>query len=201
MAVKMRLARAGSKKRPYYHIVIADAAAPRDGKFIDVVGAFNPMLKKDDANRVKIDAAKAEAWLKKGAQPTDRVLRFLDARTYAEADVRANAAACVDILKRCHGEMGRRITGQGAIFWVFQILRDYGATLVRHGHRHAPDVPRLMKIVDQLEAAQLPLPIVFGHHDLLPGNFIDDGERLWLIDFQRRDQRRRYSHQDHWRQL
>ena len=78
MAVKMRLARAGTKKRPYYHIVIADAAAPRDGKFIDVVGAFNPMLKKDDANRVKLDAEKAAAWLKKGAQPTDRVLRFLD---------------------------------------------------------------------------------------------------------------------------
>ena len=79
MAVKMRLARAGTKKRPYYHIVIADAAAPRDGKFIDVVGAFNPMLKKDDENRVKLNGEKAAEWLKKGAQPTDRVLRFLDA--------------------------------------------------------------------------------------------------------------------------
>ena len=78
MAVKMRLARAGTKKRPYYHIVIADAAAPRDGKFIDVVGAFNPMLKKDDANRVKLDAEKAAAWLKKGAQPTERVKKLLE---------------------------------------------------------------------------------------------------------------------------
>ena len=64
MAVKMRLARAGTKKRPYYHIVIADAAAPRDGKFIDVIGAFNPMLPKDSAERVKLDAEKAAAWLK-----------------------------------------------------------------------------------------------------------------------------------------
>ena len=112
------------------------------------------------------------------------VMRFIDARTYGEADVRANAAACVDILKRCHGEMGRRITGQGAIFWVFQILRDYGATLIRHGHRHGVDVPRWNAIVDRLEAAQLPLPIVFGHHDILPTNFMDDGQRLWLIDWE-----------------
>ena len=90
MAVKMRLARAGTKKRPYYHIVIADAAAPRDGKFIDVVGAYNPMLKKDDANRVKIDAEKAQAWLKKGAQATDRVLRFLDKAGLAKRDARNN---------------------------------------------------------------------------------------------------------------
>ena len=112
------------------------------------------------------------------------VLRYVEARTYAEADVRANAAPCVDILKRCHSDMGKRITGQGAIFWVFQILRDYGATLIRHGHRHGPDVPRLMKIVDELEAAQVPLPIVFGHHDILPTNFMDDGNRLWLIDWE-----------------
>jgi small subunit ribosomal protein S16 len=90
MALKIRLARAGTKKRPYYHIVIADAAAPRDGKFIDVVGAFNPMLKKDDANRVKLDGEKAAAWLKKGAQPTDRVLRFLDAAGLRKREARNN---------------------------------------------------------------------------------------------------------------
>jgi len=78
MALKIRLARAGTKKRPYYHIVVADAGSPRDGKFIDVVGAFNPMLGKTDENRIKLDGEKAAAWLKKGAQPTDRVLRFLD---------------------------------------------------------------------------------------------------------------------------
>jgi thiamine kinase-like enzyme len=112
------------------------------------------------------------------------VLRYVEARTYGEADVRANAASCVDILKRCHVEMGKRITGQGAIFWVFQILRDYGRTLERHGHRLASHVPRWLTIVDALEAAQLPLPIVFGHHDILPTNFMDDGKRLWLIDWE-----------------
>ncbi len=112
------------------------------------------------------------------------VMRYLDARTYTEADVRANAASCVEILKRCHRDMGKRISGQGAIFWVFQILRDYAHTLKAGNHRHVPDLPRWMTIVDELEAAQVPLPIVFGHHDILPTNFMDDGKRLWLIDWE-----------------
>jgi thiamine kinase-like enzyme len=80
--------------------------------------------------------------------------------------------------------MGRRMTGPGSIFWVFHVLRDYAHTLTARGHRHVPDIPRWMEIVDRLEAAQIPLPIVFGHHDLLPGNFMDDGKRLWLIDWE-----------------
>ncbi|MCB1508557.1 MAG: 30S ribosomal protein S16 [Hyphomicrobiaceae bacterium] len=79
MALKIRLARGGSKKRPYYRIVIADARAPRDGRFIDKVGSYNPLLPKDSAERVTLDADAVRAWLAKGAQPTDRVLRFLDA--------------------------------------------------------------------------------------------------------------------------
>ena len=112
------------------------------------------------------------------------VLRHIEARTYAEADVRANAVKCVEILQRCHREMGKRISGQGAIFWVFQILRDYAATLQAGGHAHVKDIPRWMAIADELEAAQVPLPIVFGHHDVLPANFMDDGQRLWLIDWE-----------------
>lgn len=90
MSVKIRLARAGSKKRPYYHIVVAAATSPRDGKFIDVIGSFNPMLAKDSADRVKLDAGKAAEWLKKGAQPTDRVLRFLDKVGVAKREARNN---------------------------------------------------------------------------------------------------------------
>ena len=104
MAVKMRLARAGTKKRPYYHIVIADAGAPRDGKFIDVIGAFNPMLKKDDVNRVKLDAEKASAWLKKGAQATDRVLRFLDAAGVVKREPRNNPVKALPGKKRLERE-------------------------------------------------------------------------------------------------
>jgi small subunit ribosomal protein S16 len=90
MSVKIRLARAGAKKRPYYHIVVANSASPRDGKFIEIIGAFNPMLDKTDEKRVKLDAEKAQAWLKKGAQPTDRVLRFLDKAGLMKREARNN---------------------------------------------------------------------------------------------------------------
>jgi len=82
--LKIRLARGGSKKRPYYHIVIADARAPRDGRFIEKVGAYNPMLKKDDPNRVVLKVESIAAWLKNGAQPTERVARFLSTQGLVE---------------------------------------------------------------------------------------------------------------------
>ena len=112
------------------------------------------------------------------------VLRHIDARTYSESDVRQNSEACIAMILRCHREMGKRISGQGAIFWVFQILRDYAVTLRNAGHSRAAEIPRWMKIIDGLEATQIPLPIIFGHHDLLPTNFMDDGKRLWLIDWE-----------------
>ncbi|MDP3384953.1 MAG: 30S ribosomal protein S16 [Phenylobacterium sp.] len=75
--LKIRLSRGGAKKRPYYSIVVADSRAPRDGRFIEKVGAYNPLLKKDDPNRVVLKIERIEEWVKKGAQPTDRVARFL----------------------------------------------------------------------------------------------------------------------------
>ena len=104
MSVKIRLARAGSKKRPYYHIVVAAATSPRDGKFIDIIGAFNPMLPKDSAERVKLDGEKAAAWLKKGAQPTDRVLRFLDKIGVAKREARNNPNKALPGKKRTERE-------------------------------------------------------------------------------------------------
>ncbi len=79
MALKLRLARGGAKKRPYYSIVVADARMPRDGRFIEKIGRYNPLLAKDDEKRVQIDAERAKHWLDRGAQPTDRVARFLSA--------------------------------------------------------------------------------------------------------------------------
>jgi small subunit ribosomal protein S16 len=79
MSLKIRLTRAGAKKRPYYRIVVADSRSPRDGRFIEKVGAYDPMKTRDDPARVTLEAEKVQAWLAKGAQPTDRVLRFLDA--------------------------------------------------------------------------------------------------------------------------
>ncbi len=90
MPVKIRLARAGAKKRPFYKIVIAEATAPRDGRFIDKIGTFDPMKPKDSAERVILDLEAAKSWLAKGAQPTDRVLRFLDAAGLLKRPARNN---------------------------------------------------------------------------------------------------------------
>lgn len=79
MSLKIRLARGGAKKRPYYQVVIADARMPRDGRFIERIGHYNPLLAKDDENRIRIDPERAKHWLDRGAQPTERVARFLGA--------------------------------------------------------------------------------------------------------------------------
>ena len=90
MSVSIRLARGGAKKRPYYRIVVANSRSPRDGAFIEKIGSYNPLLAKDDANRVQIDAERARHWLSVGAQPTDRVARFLDAAGVKERAARNN---------------------------------------------------------------------------------------------------------------
>jgi small subunit ribosomal protein S16 len=90
MALKIRLARGGSKKRPYYQIVVADARSPRDGRFLEKVGSWNPMLGKDNPQRVELKADLIKEWIAKGAQPTDRVLRFLAEAGLAERAARSN---------------------------------------------------------------------------------------------------------------
>ena len=90
MSLKIRLSRAGAKKRPFYRIVVADARAPRDGRFVEKIGTFDPMKAKDDASRLALDQEKARAWLAKGAQPTDRVLRLLDGLGLAKREARLN---------------------------------------------------------------------------------------------------------------
>ncbi len=90
MAVAIRLSRGGSKKRPYYKIVVADERSARDGKFIERIGSYNPLLAKDDAGRVTLDTDRAKHWLSVGAQPTDRVARFLDAAGVRERPARSN---------------------------------------------------------------------------------------------------------------
>ncbi|MDE0932308.1 MAG: 30S ribosomal protein S16, partial [Novosphingopyxis baekryungensis] len=90
MAVAMRLSRGGSKKRPYYKIVVADSRAARDGKFIERIGSYNPLLPKDSDERVKLDVERAKHWIAAGAQPSDRVLRFLDAAGVVERKARNN---------------------------------------------------------------------------------------------------------------
>ena len=90
MPVVIRMARAGTKKRPFYHIVAADSRSPRDGRFIERLGYFNPLLPKEKEERLKFDIEKAQAWMKKGAQPSDRVMRFLDAAGVVKRKPRNN---------------------------------------------------------------------------------------------------------------
>ena len=86
----IRMARAGTKKRPFYHIVVADSRSPRDGRFIERIGYFNPLLPKDKTDRLKLDLDKVKSWMTKGAQPSDRVMRFLDAAGVAKREKRNN---------------------------------------------------------------------------------------------------------------
>ncbi|MBY0282958.1 MAG: 30S ribosomal protein S16 [Sphingomonas sp.] len=90
MSLSIRLSRGGSKKRPYYRVVVADARSPRDGRFIEKIGTYNPLLAKDSPERIKLDTERAAHWLKMGAQPTDRVARFLDATGVKERPARNN---------------------------------------------------------------------------------------------------------------
>jgi small subunit ribosomal protein S16 len=89
MSLKLRLARAGTKKRPYYHVVVADARSPRDGRFIEKIGTYDPKLS-DTSKRVSLVTERAQHWLSVGAQPTDRVLRFLDAAGILKRPARNN---------------------------------------------------------------------------------------------------------------
>ncbi len=95
MSVVIRLARAGTKKRPVYHVVVADSRFPRDVRFIERLGYFNPLLPKDNDLRLKLDMEKVKAWLAKGAQPSDRVMRFLDAAGVKKREPRKNPEKAV----------------------------------------------------------------------------------------------------------
>ena len=95
MSLKIRLARGGSTHRPYYNVVVADSRFPRDGRFIERLGHFNPLLPKDNEARLKLDMDKVKAWLAKGAQPSDRVTRFLDAAGVVKRTARNNPEKAV----------------------------------------------------------------------------------------------------------
>ncbi len=118
------------------------------------------------------------------AEPGAMVFAFIEGRTYDAANVRDNAARIADLVRRFHQTLPSHVTGPGFMFWVFHVIRDYARTLEAGGSRMIAELPRYVLLAEKLEAVQVPLPVIFGHNDLLPANFIDDGERLWLIDFE-----------------
>ncbi|QPC89248.1 phosphotransferase family protein [Mesorhizobium sp. INR15] len=116
------------------------------------------------------------------AEPGIMVTEFLGAKTYTAENVRANIGRVAALMRGFHREMPNHVSGPGFMFWVFHVIRDYARTL--DGSRMASELPRYLALADELERAQALLPIVFGHNDLLPANLLDDGDKLWLIDFE-----------------
>lgn len=119
------------------------------------------------------------------SEPGVIVTRFIEGRTWGPEDVRdpANLGRIVDLVRRCHREVPKCLRGPALIFWVFHVVRDYAATLREGGSRCVDMLPDLLERSAALEAAVGPVEVVFGHNDLLAANFIDEGARLWLVDW------------------
>jgi thiamine kinase-like enzyme len=114
--------------------------------------------------------------------PGVMVTAFLEARTWGPEDLQADPARIALFLRKFHSDMPGFVSGEAYLFWVFHVIRDYARTLA--GSRHAKDLPRFTELAAALEAVQVPLPIIFGHNDLLPANILEDDRRLWLIDYE-----------------
>jgi len=118
------------------------------------------------------------------AEPGIMVSAYLGAKTFGAGDVVAERRRVADLLRRFHRQMPAEISGAAFLFWPFHVVRDYARTLKAGNSRMVPHLPDYVALAGELEAAQAALPIVFGHNDLLPANILDDGQKLWLIDFE-----------------
>ncbi|MDL2405287.1 phosphotransferase [Rhizobium calliandrae] len=118
-------------------------------------------------------------------EPGVLVLDYIDAKPLAAKDIRdpQMLARIVPLVRSCHQNVAKYFRGAGVIFWVFHVVRDYAAVLEEGGSRHSALLPSFLDIAERLEQAAKPFDIAFGHNDLLAGNFLDDGKRLWLIDW------------------
>lgn len=158
-------------------------------KFVVRLGVDVPEHNLLRRTEIQCSRAAAEAGLSPGlvhVEPGALVFRFVEGRTLAPEDVRQDAmlARVLDLVKRVHEAMPRYISGPPPLFWVFHAVRDYARGLVAGGSRLAPEMPRLVAAAEELERAVGPVVLKFGHNDLLAANLIDDGQRLWLIDWE-----------------
>lgn len=119
-------------------------------------------------------------------EPGILVLDFIEGHTFSGEDFRnpANLERLVELVRRCHREVQNHLRGAAAMFWVFHVIRDYGHTLREGNSRHLPMLPELLARAERFEAVTGPIDVVFGHNDMLPANFIDDGKRIWVVDWE-----------------
>jgi thiamine kinase-like enzyme len=161
----------------------------RGRRYVVRVGSDIPVHGVVRANELAASRAAYEAGLSPAvvhAEPGIVVFDFIEGRTFTPEDIRnpANLERLVDMVRRCHRDIPQYLRGPGAMFWVFHVVRDYGHTLREGASRHLPILDDLLARAARLEAAVGPIDVVFGHNDLLAANFIDDGNRLWLVDWE-----------------
>ncbi|WP_436644178.1 phosphotransferase [Microbaculum sp. FT89] len=166
------------------NFVVADGAE----KYVVRIGDDIPVHQVMRFNELAASRAAAEAGVSPEVVHHERgalVIRYIDGKTYAEDDVRKqeNLERILQVLLRCHRDMPNHVRGPVLMFWVFHVVRDYAGTLRDSGSAHIDRLPGLLDTAATLEKAVGPIDIVFGHNDLLPANFIDDGSRIWLIDW------------------
>ncbi len=158
------------------------------GSYVVRVGDDIPLHQVMRFNELAASKAAHDAGLSPGvvhAAGDLTVLEFIESRTLSEEDVRnpEMLPRVLQLVKDCHTEVPKYLRGPSLVFWVFHVIRDYAATLTERGSAHAALIPDLVGAGAELEREAGPYDMVFGHNDLLCGNFLDDGDRLWLIDF------------------
>lgn len=160
----------------------------RGQRFVVRIGDDIPVHQVMRFNELAASRAAAAVGLSPGLihhEPGAIVFAFVEGKTLAAEDVRHRSMLerILPLLRRCHREMPDRVRGPLLMFWVFHVLRDYAGTLRDGNSPRVVELPQLMRVAAELEAMVGPIDVVFGHNDLLPANFIDDGKRLWLIDW------------------
>jgi thiamine kinase-like enzyme len=154
------------------------------GRFVARFGADVPahhVFRDRECAASKAAAAAGLSPIVRHSEDSILVIDYIEGRTFTETDMRADAPRIADLLRHAHERVARHLRGPANAFWVFHIIRDYAASLAEHGKK---DTQAYADLANRLEARQMPLPVIFGHHDLLPGNILDDGKRLWLIDWE-----------------
>jgi thiamine kinase-like enzyme len=160
----------------------------RGERFVVRIGDDIPVHQVTRRNELAASRAAADAGVSPEVvhhEPGALVLRFIDGKTLTPEEVRSRRmlARIVPLLRRCHGEVERHLRGPVQMFWVFHVLRDYAATLSEGRSRFTPELKELLAAAAELQTAVGPIDVAFCHNDLLAANFIDAGERLWLIDW------------------